>query len=270
MTPTEAPVAPAPETAKRPSPLDGIVVAKPETSNEKTRRYLCGIKSISGWTHLDRIVSVGPATFGKHSFIWEGEGPDARQVEIKGVINVLTDRQVEEVRAKLKFRYLRPVHNKEGNLIVGSKEIDRSDSGGVLVDEKTGIETRRPPEMRTGRTGPNDLPLVDFLTWDVVYEDKSMRGRVVTLEEARRIVAEAEAEIDRPLESVDATFESGKGGKATEKDDPKVEAALRALSTERPTVTGGPEVAIESAQGSKRAAPGKSVFGGAGRLPEGK
>lgn len=253
---------------RKPSPLAGIVVDKPETANEKTRRYLCGIRDLPNGGHLDRIVGVGPATFGKHSFVWEGSGADAKQVEIKGVINVLTDRQVEEVRSKLRFRYLRPVYGKNG-LLVGAPEIDASDSGGILVDRNTGVETPRPPEKRPGRTGPNDIPLVDYLTMDVVYEDKAIRGRVVTLEEARRVVAEAEAEVNRPLESVDATFETGRGGKTDKAEkDPKVDEALHALANARPSIASTPDVAQDSFGGSKRVAGGKSATGGAGRLPE--
>lgn len=239
--------------------LADVPVDKPEARRETTRKYLCFIKPVEGLEHLDLQIRVGPACFAKHTHVWEGKGTDAKLVELRGSICVLTDEQVQEIRDKVRHRYYRKVVNK--GVVVGIADVDGSDSGGVVVDQKTGEHNRRPPAKVPGRLAPGDLPIRDLLGMDVCFEDTQVRGRVITLDEARRVLEQAEGEASRPLEDPAAPFtpeeaEKGRGGKRVpnaKADQLARDQAMRDLADGKSAIRG----------------PGGQATG-AGRIPEGK
>jgi len=277
--------------------LDDVVVKRPQHSDAKTKKYLCTIKTGTEaapleWDHLDLQIRVGPACFGRHSTIWEGEGLDAKLVEIKGMLAVLTDDQLKDVKAKLQFRYARKVYakkEKDGQrVLIGLADIDSSDGGGINVDPVTRVETPRGPQERPGKTVNGDIPLKDVLDIVSVWEDRHIRGRVISVDEARQVIAAAEEEAKRELEAQGATFggdpaeefEKGRGGKSRSnrrtgepektEAEKRAEGALEELSKQAPKAEGAPEVMVREGGSISPGAKGKSIFGGAGRLPEGK
>ena len=165
-----------------------------------------------------------------------------------GAVCDLTEAQVAEVRAKIQHRYVRRYYHK--GVLCGMTDVDVSDSGGITIDKDTGEHHRRAPVVLPGRSSPNDTPLKDIVSMEFAVVNAGVKGRVITRDQALAAVAAFEAEDGRALESVDQTFEVGKGGKSPEQRK-KEEAALTSLSKSRP-------------QGK-----GDAMVGGAGRLPDG-
>jgi len=281
---TEVATTVAPTRAPAADMLADIVVKKPQHSDAKTKKYLCSIRkgtdaSPLPWDHLDFQIGVGPACFGRRSFVWQGQGVDAQQVFFHGMIAVLTDDQVKEVKTKLQFEYARFTYSKKG-VLTGVKRINSSNSGMISVDPVTRAETILPPREVAGRTVNGDVPLKDLLDIKPVYEDTKIIARYITVEEARETIRLAEAEAKRELEGNDATFgtdparefETGKGGKLEEKSEAqkRAEAALEDLSKSSPQISGAQDVMVRQGGKVVGGPRTKDVSGGAGRLPEGK
>jgi len=204
--------------------LEGIVVKKPESAASKTRKYLCSIKDETPFGTLDLQIAVGPVVFCRKTFAWEGVGPEATQIPIRGAVYELSDEQVELVRSKLRFRYIRPARSKTGDgkmVMTGVEDIDASDSDPVN------------PKLLPGRLRGDEVPLHTILVFERVHTVAGLKGKAITLEEAKKIVADAEADNDRDLEGPEAAFamESGRGGKAPGKLDPRDAKTQKALST---------------------------------------
>lgn len=204
--------------------LEGVNVNKPENAVTKTRKYLCAIKDETPFGTLDFQIGVGPVVFCRRTFTWEGQGDDATRAAIRGAVYDLTDAQVEEVRSKLRFRYLRPSSMKtpEGRVMTGVEDVDASDS-----DPKN-------PRLIPGRLRGDEVPLRDILVFERVHTVTGLKNASISLAEARRIVEEAEKDNDRDLEGPDAIFEmeQGKGGKSmtVEKRDAKTQKSLTTVT----------------------------------------
>lgn len=227
----EAVVLPAPKIPEnKPVPegssnlLEGVEVNKPENAVTKTRKYLCAIKDETPFGKLDFQIGVGPVVFCRRTFAWEGQGEDATRAPIRGAVYDLTDAQVEEVRSKLRFRYLRPsmLTTPDGKVMTGVEDVDASDS-----DPKN-------PKLMPGRLRGDETALRDVLVFERVHTVSGLKGQTISVAEARRIVEEAEKDNDRDLEGPDAIIEMEKGGQksmAVEKRDAKTQKALSTVTT---------------------------------------
>lgn len=219
--------------------LDDIVVAKADNCAEKVRKYVCGIKRPArpapNMPHEEERfefqIRVGPACFTTETFKWDGVGEHAKQVFRNGAIQSLSEIQVQEIREKLKHRYIRRVRDKTGNL-VGVIDIDASDGGGL--DPVTGQRT--PAKRLNGRLSGDETPLKDLLVFEPIYENEMLGGRTVTVADLKSMLLEAEQDEQRILEGDDAVFETGRGGKKQQKTaerDPKLAASMSTTDGKR-------------------------------------
>lgn len=233
--------------------LDGIEVLKPEASYEKTKKYICGIRKTKEMGGFELQLRVGAACFSTSTFEWRGKGPDAQMVFRDGALQVLSQEQIDDIKAKLKHRYIRVCKDDKGQ-VTGVQDVDATDGGDTtktrqgqpMVNKSTGELVLGPdgkavygqddgqPRRLAGRLHGGETPLKDILILESVYDNPRLNGRTVTVSDIKAMLAEAEAEEARELEGGDAVFESGKGGKrqkggeAEKARDPK---ALQSLST---------------------------------------
>lgn len=213
-------------------PLAGIVVKTPETNLAKTRRYFAGIKKMPDKS-LDRFqlrVGVGSVVFSSQTFAWKGKGDLAEQVFRAGAVCDLTDDQVREVREKLRYLYLRlaKAEDEDGQeFITGLQIIDASDSGSITKNPDGSIN-KHPVHEKMGILRGDEIPLVNILSFVPAASIEEFDGQVMTLEQARKIVAEAEAEEAKLLQDPVGYMESGKGGLLEKKAGKSKESAQEA------------------------------------------
>ena len=205
----------------RSSILDAVEVKVPEAHRLKTKKYICGIRHLPDTKHLEFQIRIGPVCFASETFRWEGKGEHAKQVFREGAIYDLTDAQVEEIKAKIQYRYLRKYVKKGKNderVVTGVADIDVSDGGAILVDDK-GVQTHRNAQVLGGKLNGDETPLKNLIFMEPCYDNPKLGGRTVTVEDLRKMLEEAEREAARET-SGDVTFEemeSGKGGKLEKK-----------------------------------------------------
>lgn len=209
--------------------LDDVKVERPDNAIEKTRKYFCGINREgkgAQFAAFDFQIRVGPVCFATQTFKWEGKGETAQQRFRNGAVYALSDRQVDEVKAKLKWRYLR-ARTVEGR-IVGVEDVDSSDGGGsIKPDDHSG--NFQPARYVPGRLRGDETPLKDILVFEPCIEDDRLGGTVVTLDQLKAMVAEAEADEARLEAGGPDEFEAKKAApNGPTARDPK---ALQRLST---------------------------------------
>jgi len=198
--------------------LDGIKVKIPQESRVKSKQYLCSIKAGRDTPigeALDRFdfhIGVGPATFCRQTFRWEGKGREAVQVFMPGAVTLLSEAQVQRVRSMLQTRYIRPTRSPATGELLGLPDIDSSDGGDNSKQARHANGGKAvPPEEIPDRTAAGDIPLHTILRFELAHS--TPKGYVVTIEEARKILQQAEEEEKRILENPQAVFETGVGGK---------------------------------------------------------
>lgn len=213
--------------------LDGIEVEKPDRCVEKTKLYVCGIRPLDELKRFEFQIRVGPAAFSSQTFEWRGKGENAQQVFRDGALQRFSDAQIQEIRSKLKTRYIRFAKNKAGE-ITGPQEVDSSDGGVIEPPSKDHPQGyQREPLKVPGRLRGDERPLHEILLLEPVYDNPKLNGRVLTVEDLKRMLEEAQAEDQRLTEGGDAVFsmlEAGKGGKGS-KTEKAGSAAPRDVKT---------------------------------------